>query len=99
MCLAKDLLYRSGAFQAMRCSSTVADEATAQASIATAQASIALRMPKRKKGESVIIRGQVLDPDGHPFAGARIVLAVPEYLQRASSRSLTKSDASTRRSA
>ena len=30
-----------------------------------------------KKGDSVTIRGQVLDPDGKPVAGAQIVLALP----------------------
>jgi RNA polymerase sigma factor (sigma-70 family) len=40
-------------------------------------------------GEPVVIRGRVLDPDGKPLAGARIVLAVPVFPRRPTSRYLT----------
>jgi protocatechuate 3,4-dioxygenase beta subunit len=41
------------------------------------------------KSESVVIRGQVLDPDGKPVAGARLVLTIPSGLRVAYSQYLT----------
>ncbi len=64
---------------------TVSEQATMPPRIAQLEAE------EQKKGEAVIIRGQVLDPDGNPIAGARIVLTMCVRLSVASSQSLTNS--------
>jgi hypothetical protein len=53
------------------------------------QAPVTSKSTEQTKGESVVIHGQVLDPDGKLVAGARIVLTISTGLRLAYSQHLT----------